>query len=349
MIWHPLSLTVLSFDLLALVFLSRAAIVSARVLVFWDPASAENEQLRLESAAETAALSGRAAFVLALFAAAALVMAVTNGFPALVPGAMCGTGVLQAAAGRGGKAFFFTLCALASLYAWRVLERINHGRPDFPLVKPASRMLLFCLPLLVLASFAAFDFLSHVNTHSPVDCCSAVYDQVASVASGGAAVRAGGSQVIGDAGLVRLFFLLTFFMAAAGGHGFFTRADPGGSAAAAAVLCILWAPVAALALVRVFSAYIYEVLHHHCPWCLFLPEHRFAGFLLFGLLGMAAVQGPLALMIHRVCARRPDLLPEKTRRTRRALAVMAACALLFAAFAVYPALSWRMRFGVWMG
>ena len=114
------------------------------------------------------------------------------------------------------------------------------------------------------------------------------------------------------------------------------------------LLCLLWLPVAAMTLVNVLSAYHYEVLNHHCPWCLFLPEHRMAGYPLYGSLWLIGLEGLTLLLLPQVVNKFEQVSRHAQKRCLRAARRIAIAEIIFLGFALAPALIWRLRFGVWM-
>ncbi len=286
MIWHPLVLAVVGLDLLGLLALLFAAATALQVLLHWAPGSAAAAQITLERRAETAEMAARCGFWVLLAASLVLVVGITNVLPELVPGAMCGTGVLQATAGSGARALGFRFGALVLLCGWRMLETVNRRQPQRTLTVPAARLLLLTLPLALLAAGDTLQALAGLDVHQPVDCCAVVYDQFRPPElAGRAAGLPDGLWLALFGGGACLLGVLAVSLARA--------ADPvrGRWPGALAGASLLWAGAAAMALVRVLAAYTYQVLHHYCPWCLFLPEHRFVGFPLFGALLLAALEG----------------------------------------------------------
>ena len=118
--------------------------------------------------------------------------------------------------------------------------------------------------------------------------------------------------------------------------------SPGRTSAVVAV------PMAAVGLVRVFSAYHYGVLHHHCPWCLFLAEHWLVGYPLFGALLVVLFDGVGVFLAARVAVREPILHAAGLARVRQGALRLLLAVLVFAVLAGGPALVWRLRYGVWM-
>ena len=114
------------------------------------------------------------------------------------------------------------------------------------------------------------------------------------------------------------------------------------------LLCILWLPVAAMTLVNVLSAYHYEVLSHHCPWCLFLAEHRLVGYPLYGALWLIGLEGLTILLLPRIVSGFEQVNQHALDRCLRAARMIAIAEIIFLVFTLTPAVIWRLRFGVWM-
>ncbi|MCC7396538.1 MAG: hypothetical protein IT455_05670 [Planctomycetes bacterium] len=344
MIPHPLVLAVLGCDLGALLLLLYAGWVAARVVANWQ-ADATPEQLRLERQTEAAGLAGSAAALLSLLGSLVLVVAFAGALPGLVPGAMCGTGVLQATGGRGERALALRLLALLLLGAWRLVARLDARTPRAPLVRTAARLLLLAVPIALLAGLDTWRALAALDVHTPVDCCAVVYRHVHEAAAAGtqepATPRAApwivasplAALVLGVAALAVL------------GRGGERSARRTGLLALAA---LTFAPIATLALVRVWSAYHYGVLQHHCPWCLLLATHHLVGYPLFFAIMLVLFEGPAAWLAQRLGERHAELAAAAAARTRRATWGTLFGLALYVALAFGPALLWRWRYGVWL-
>jgi hypothetical protein len=252
---------------------------------------------------------------------------------------MCGSGVIQATHGQGGRALLFRFSALALFYLWTVLGRLEPKTQNSPL---NAKLLLLASPFLFLAAWDTLNAFYNLDTQRPVDCCTAVYDRISN----------GRDEAfwLSDPLLVALFATLTFLLLVCGAAGYLAGPSKVGVfCGLAAIISVIWAPTSVSALTRVFAPYHYEVLHHHCPWCLFLPEQNFAGFPLFLFLGGAFIEGPAAYALYRASGKDPGVQKAGLRKARRALLWMTVLAGCFAIMAVWPALLWRLRFGVWMG
>ena len=343
MMVHPVALAVAVCDAAVVVLLGMAMVTAARVVVGWRPAAPTGGQLRLERQAEGASLQVRWALGIFTLGSVILVVALAGVLPTLVPGAMCGTGVVQATGGLATRALGLRLAALGLLGAWQLHDRFDRSAPTSPLAILGARLILLAVPVTVLAVVNTAAGLASLDIETPVDCCAVVFDQVGSLTE--ARTTAGVSDEA-----------LTLFTVVAGG----LLAGLAGwilvvprrllvlRAASMGLLTVVAVPMAAVGLVRVFSAYHYGVLHHHCPWCLFLAEHWLVGYPLFGALLVVLFDGVGVFLAARVAVREPILHAAGLARVRQGALRLLLAVLVFAVLAGGPALVWRLRYGVWM-
>jgi hypothetical protein len=341
---HPLILAVVAVDLCALVLVASAAAISLRVVLRWRPGTASRGQLQLERRSEVASMLGRFAWWLAAAGSLLLVAAIAGVLPDLVPGAMCGTGVVNASDGAATRALVTRGLALAGLSTWHLLDRLDRSAPEAPLRPTVARVMLLATPLLVLALRDTWALFASLDPYRVVSCCAVVYD--AAAPDGGLLGLDGLS--LGSLGFASAGALLLVVA------GLALRRRPslagvGALARGLALVTLLWVPLTTLVLVRILAPYHYEVLHHHCPWCLFLGEHGMVGYPLFAALLVVALEVPAAALAGAVARSRPDVAAAATARVRQAGLRLVVAVVVFAALAGGPALLWRLRFGVWMG
>ena len=337
---HPLLFAVFTTDILTFLLILGASATAFRIALHWDPQNTGAEQLRLQARSETATLAVAWAFGLHLFATATLVYAMTNILPGMVPGAMCGTGVLQAMSSSGLRMLVYRLVGLAILWVWWRVENVNQSLPEAPLIPITARLVLLVLPVLGLALQASWQAALSMDFQQPVDCCAVVYDQFQTLR---AAQRTLG---INDAVWLTAFGAMTIALLAAAWAAwkFPTRRR---AHLLLAALTIGWLPIAAITLVRVLAACHYGVLHHHCPWCLFLPEHRLIGFPLWTSWLLVALEMLSALVLSALSVRQSPLV----RRHACEQAATSArntllAALIFVLLSAGPAVWWRLHFGM---
>ena len=339
---HPLLMAVFMTDLLTFLLILGAAATAFRIVLYWAPQDSGEAQLRLQTQSEAAALAVAWAFGLHLLATAALVYGITNILPGMVPGAMCATGVMQAMGTGGARTVIFRLLGLAILWAWRRMENVNQSGPEGLLVSVNARMILLALPVFGLALQASWQAALAMDLQQPVDCCAVVYDQFTTLQ------EARLSMGFADPVWLAVFGLLTVALAACALTAWKTPSRRWVSMVLPA-LAAAWLPVAAITMARVFAACHYGVLHHHCPWCLFLPEHRLAGFPIWAAWMLVAMEAPAALVLTAIAIRHPSAVNRAALHQAGCAARNALLALVvFVLLAAGPTLWWRMHYGMWL-
>lgn len=340
MIGHPLIMSAIALDLCALAVTIVSGYGAFRIATAWQPASAEAGQLLLESQAEAASLLGRTGLVIFIAATILWLVALTTAMPALVPGAMCGTGVLQAAGPAGLHAIGYRLSAAAVFHLWAMVDGLNRCHPMVPLTRSGSGIMLLLLPLVALSIVSTGTTLAGMDSHQPVDCCMVVYDQFRSL--GQTQQTAGVSNTTWGAAYGVLSVLL-----AGAGVSVYRRPGPGRIIAMGAA-ALAWAPTAGVTLTRTLSPYLYGVLHHHCPWCLFTESGAWIGFPLLFAAAAVLLEALTAPALWWIAAGQPALEAETRQRTGRAGIRVAAAVAVFVSLSAAPALLWYWRWGVWV-
>jgi hypothetical protein len=339
-IWHPLTWAFWSAAFTGLLIYGLAALRSANVFLDWQPDRSDSRQLRRERDAEIAALLARGA--LACLAAAALLglIGIALAWHRVVPGAMCGTGVLQAMGSYGIRAMIFWGLALLILYAWWVLDRLDRCHPLGGLTWQAARIWLTAAPFLLAAVFYSWQALMQIESTPPVSCCAAVYDRVLEETTTAAVTgRLLAASFWGHlAGSVSLLILAARKI----------QRPEGGLGILPAAIMTLWVPAASICIKHFWSVYYYQVLSHPCPWCLFLSDHYGAGFLIFGCMAAAVLSSVSLWTADHVRSHHPLLSKPAVKRIHDSAWQLLAAIILFTILTAGPALVWRLRTGVWM-
>lgn len=338
-----LGLAVLAGDAAAIILLILAAIPCARLVAGRGSENPGLKQHWLIPGPGAASLRGRLALGTYALGSGILIIAISGVFPEIVPGAMCGTGVVQASGGLITRALALRLVALGLLSAWNLHDRFNRRTPTSPLGTIPARLLLLATPITIVATLDTASAMKAIDTNAPVDCCAAVYQQVAPLAEGNAVGFVPDTILTG---LTLALGVLLFLVAAWTRH----RSKQPNSLFPPLLLALLglaWVPIAAVALVKVFSAYHYGVVHHHCPWCLFLGKHRLVGYPLFGALLLVLFESVGTLLAARVGNAVPALGGQARGRVRTGALRIILAAGLFALLTGLPAVLWRLRHGAW--
>ncbi len=340
---HPLLLTAISIDVLGVLLVAAAAVSAIRVLTAGSPESAGPGRAAPFSTTGTASVAGRAGFALLSLSTLLLVFGIAGVLPKLLPGVMCGEGVLQTTQGEMGRALTVRGLALGTLALWHLLDRLNRSRPDSPLATQAARTLLLASPIVLLAVYGTFLALLHMDADGPTSCCKAIYGKV------GATGPSAGSWSIPEAAWTWGMILGALTIGFAGLYFWRTARSTGTrSAGLFALATILWIPVGTNALLQSLSVYHFGIPRHPCPWCLFLPANKWVGYVLFGSLILAGVEAGTVFVGSIIASRIPALTPTAEKRARLAGLRTALAAILFLALAVIPAIVWRIQHGMWM-
>ena len=344
MIWHPLLLTTLIVQMSGLLLLAAAAWTAFRVVGEWKPASAGREQLTLEIKYEAAALQTRWALGLYIFSDFLLIVGITNVYPDLIPGAMCGTGVMQAMNKTGSGFLILNGILLAVLLYWNGLETLNRKQTDVPLSLLSARLILLALPAAVVAFGQTFLAALGVDVHQPVNCCAVVYNQFRTIDEAHRISGLPDRFWIASWSIIGLLLLWVAVQLRRSRHGSSLKWN-----GLLTIVSALWVAVSAVTLVNILSAYHYGVLQHQCPWCLFLLQHGAVGFPLFGALAVIVFEGLAASLLPAAARKKPAVLPAAIDRGRTAADRVLSALVVFVILAALPPVVWRIRFGVWMG
>jgi hypothetical protein len=340
---EPTLLAVLVTDFIVMLLILSASWTAYRVLLHWNPESSDRTQLNLEIASETSSIKVRAGAMAFFFSTIVLIVAIANVLPEIVPGAMCGTGVIQATDGMGNRALVFRFVAIFMLFLGWGLEKVDQTIPGSTLVKTNARLMLMALPVVFLSMTATFQTMFGLNIQQPVDCCAAVYDMVRS--PGDISVSAN----IPNAWWVISFLIGAVFLVVLGLRMWAASGERSiHETAFSAVVSFGWVVVAWITLLEVLSAYHYQVLNHHCPWCLFLSEHCLVGYPLFVALAVTAFEGSIALAVTQIGNKHPRLQSATLARIKKAGFRIVSAVILFLMISGLPAVLWRLKYGVWI-
>jgi len=340
---EPTLLAVLATDFIVMLLILSASWTAYRVLLHWKPESSDRMQLNLEIASETSFIKVRAGAGAFLFSTIILIVAIANVLPKIVPGAMCGTGVIQATDGMGNRALVFRFVAIFMLFLRCDLEKIDRTIPDSFLVQTNAGLLLVSVSMVFLSMTATVQAISGLNIQQPVDCCAAVYDMVRSPSN--ITVSAN----IPDAWRVISFLTGTLCLIILGLRMWVVSSlRSSHEAALLALIAFVWLIMAWITLLEVLSAYHYQVLNHHCPWCLFLSEHRLVGYPLFASPALTACEGTMAFAATRIGKKYPRLQFAALARIKKAGFRLVSAVMLFLIISGLPAVLWRLKYGVWI-
>lgn len=184
----------------------------------------------------------------------------------LVPGAMCGAGVIKANAyGNPLLALKIVILFLSGL--WLSINTIDLKAKRYPYLKLKSWLFLFIFVLLSAEFLLDILYFTHIETTNPVSCCSVIFGQ-----TGGANSLPLGLDI---PKLLMLFYLLFALIVLS-----LLSSLPLVSIASG----ILFVMVGYYAVVYFFGTYIYELPTHKCPFCMLQDHYYYVGYVIWGSL-----------------------------------------------------------------
>ncbi len=272
----------LMLESLLLIFAFLAFMIAWQIVLKWDREATTPLQYRLEKRAYLVATIAEFIFWLKLPLFFYFIYTLDN-LSNLLPGAMCAAGVTTATV-YGIWLFMVKILNLYLFGLWIVLNRIDRSRPDTPWTKPKFLFYLLIFPLFALEVGLEYLHFSGINPHVIVSCCGTLFSAAAQ-SSVAMAIRL---PVVWQLGLFYGLFLLIILAAVRGWS------------LLAAVGNALFVPVSILSLIAFFSTYVYELPHHHCPFCLLQRDYHDIGYLLYATLFAGTFFGIAAHLARRL-------------------------------------------------
>jgi len=319
--------------LIVLVLAMFACRTAVRVLRFWNPDSDSNLQIKLENEiwlASTLVAYGLGFQILTLV----LFVLAADNFCQVIVGAMCATGALLA--NDFGMPALLVKIAGVFLYGfWIVLHKLDISSETYPLVKIKYIYLLLILPLLFADITLQTLYIANLSPDIITSCCAVVFS---SATATGRNLLEGFSQAT-----LLAFYYGTVIILLGTGFVLLQRRLPGLTAFYAAGW-FWFLGLATVAIITVFSSYIYAMPYHHCPFCILKPEYHYIGFVLYFTLIPASFFGITILPVESL-KRKGDLTEPVKRYQQQAIIISLVLLLVLAAVSSYHMLLYRISGG----
>ncbi len=184
----------------------------------------------------------------------------------LIPGAMCGAGVIKANE-YGNPLLSLKIIILFLSGLWLSMNSIDLKAKSYPYLKLKSWFFILIFFLLSGEFILDILYFTHIETTNPVSCCSVIFGQ-----TGGANGLPFGLDI---PKLLILFYLLFALV-------ILTILSE--LTVMSIIASLLFGIVAYYAVVYFFGTYIYELPTHQCPFCMLQDHYYYVGYLLWALL-----------------------------------------------------------------
>ena len=316
-----LGLTLAGFIILILgVFACRTAV---RVLRLWNPSSDSNLQIKLENEIWLASTLVEYGLGFQILTLVLFILAADN-FCQVIVGAMCATGSLRANS-FGIPALLVKIAGVFLYGFWIVLHKLDISCETYPLVKIKYIYLLLILPLLFTDILLQTLYIAYLSPDIITSCCAVVFG---SAATTGQNLLEGFSQTE----LLFLYYGTVAVLLVMGCILLKRWLLP-----VAVVFSASWfwfLGLATVAIISVFSSYIYAMPYHHCPFCILKPQYHYIGFVIYAALIPGSFFGLSAALVETV-KNKDDLAGPVRRFQRLAVKISLLLLLLFTAINSY--------------
>jgi hypothetical protein len=327
------SIAILLCGLVVLFLMGFAARSAIRVLLYWNPDSDANLQIRLENEIWLTSTLVEYALGVQIISLIVFVLA-ADYYSQSIVGAMCATGSLLAN-DFGVPALIVKIGGVFFYGFWIVLHQLDIRSERYPLVRMKYMYLLLLLPLLLLDLALSILYIAGLHPDIITSCCAVVFGESA---GGGPNLLIGISPEIS----LVLFYGSALLLMGVGGM-LLARWQTWGGLLFSSVW--LWFFLLALMVVTtVFSSYIYAMPFHKCPFCILKPQYHYIGFLLYVPLFVGAFLG-MSVVIAEPLRSLEGLERIVPRFQKRAVALSLVLLLLFVATASYPYLRYILLGG----
>ena len=242
-----------------------AFIVSLKVLIKWDFESFTPLQFSLEKQAYLVTTITLFVFAMKFILILYFIFSI-DALSLLVPGAMCGAGVIEAN-DYGSYLLILKLTILFFLTLWLYINRYDMRTKNHKWFKEKSWLFSFIFLLTLVELGLDYSYFSNIDTHLPVSCCSALFGQL----EGANPLPFGLSIPL----LLVLFYLL---------YALVILTLKTNQTLLYILANILFVYIAYYAVVYFFGTYIYQLPTHKCPFCMLQAEYMYVGYMLWASL-----------------------------------------------------------------
>ncbi|WP_201352687.1 hypothetical protein [Hydrogenimonas urashimensis] len=260
---NPDVIAIVMLDAILFLFALTALAISVQIVRRWDSAATTPLQYRLEKRAYLVATIIKFIFYLKLPLFVYFIYTLDL-LSAILPGAMCAAGVTNATV-YGMPLFVVKILDLYLFGLWIVVHTIDMHKPDYPFTKMKFWLFILIFPFFALEVGLEVLHFKGINPHVIVSCCGTLFSAAKSSAASlfiTLPVPVILALFYGNFALILMAWLLK---------------RPG----LTAFLNLLFVPVAIVSLIAFFSTYVYELPHHHCPFCLLQSDYHYVGYLMY--------------------------------------------------------------------
>jgi hypothetical protein len=261
---------------LLLIILTIAAFQAITILRRYIPNAVTQEQYKLEKKSYLVTTIIQISLFVNIFLLAYFAYTL-NALSTIIPGAMCGAGVISSN-GFGNPLIVLKICIIILSMVWLAINREDFLAKRHPYFTIKLYFFLFIFFLLLIDFFLAINFFSNLSTVAPVLCCSNIYKNPT------------GSMPFNlqTSSIITLFYLLYFILVLLLHYK---------KRVLIAAFSIAYLYIAYLSITYFFSTYIYELPTHKCPYCILDADYYYIGYFIYGSLFIATFYALTAVVL----------------------------------------------------
>lgn len=332
-----IALTLCSAGVLFLCFL--AGWCGIQVVRFWDHGADTVRQIKLEEQVWLTSALMKYALFFQIISLIILVLA-ADAFSEVLVGAMCATGAFLANE-HGLNTLFLKIVLVFVSGSWLLLNHLDCRSESYPLVKLKYLHLFFLLPLLLADAGSQFLYLAQLEPDILTSCCGVLFKP--STGDGFNLLDPYSPQLLlGSLYTIALGLICCGFVLRRGGKGAGPWLRSIGYIYSGGWL--LFFPVALWTVTVFFSAYIYAMPAHRCPFDILQADYFHVGYPIYLALFLGTFFGVTSGLI-RPLGRWSDLAEPIGRYSETAIMASLVLLLVFLGITAYAPLSYFLRSG----
>ena len=279
MILHPTIIALLTGSILTGFLVLYAAARGFEIIKRWDIASGSEIQLLLERRTYLISLMLSYAFVFQMISLFLFVYT-TDNLSRLFAGAMCAAGTLYINS-YGYPTLLLKVINFLLAGVWLLINATDNKAYNYPLIKKKYLLLILMAPFVLAETISQIQYFIHMSPDIVTSCCGTLFSSAPEIAKNDMPVRSGGflqKLFFGGFGLLLLLGIYSYRGSGKGGCMY-------------GIASIAMFVVSIMALISIFSLYIYELPTHHCPFCLLQREYGYVGYPIYLTLFLGNVSG----------------------------------------------------------
>jgi len=180
----------------------------------------------------------------------------------IVPGAMCGAGVINSNI-YGEPLLLTKTIILFGSFCWIIINKLDLEKKHLPYIKPKYRFYILLFLLFIVEIYLDIQFFINISTTSLVSCCSVIYTD---------SNNSNSIYNISIRYLLVIFYTIFILIIFVNYKKLKTLSS---------LLNLIFLYISYYMIVLYFSCYIYQLPTHHCPFCILQKDYFYIGYIIF--------------------------------------------------------------------